>query len=211
MNTSTDRTRFARALAVVGATNPGDAVFDDLMTRYREEHRHYHTAAHVEACVRHLCRFGALAENASEIELALWFHDAIYQTRSSDNEAASARWARRFVADAGGSDELGQAVEDHILATRHLEPLRRDSSAWVVDIDLGILGAPAAVYDRFEADIRSEYVWVPGPLFRRKRAEILRGFLERPSIYLTDLFRDELESRARENVGRAVEALAPRR
>ena len=206
MNTSTDRTRFARALAVVGATNPGDAVFDDLMTRYREEHRHYHTAAHVEACVRHLCRFGALAENASEIELALWFHDAIYDPRRSANETRSAALAREQLGSSGVPADSIDRIAEWIEATRSHET-RDGDGALLVDLDLSILGATPETHARFESQIRAEYAHVPEEAFRAGRRRILEGFAARTTLYRVPEIAAEWERPARENLARRIREL----
>ena len=80
-------------------------------------------------------------------------------------------------------------------------------TAVVVDVDLSILGREPAEYDIYERAIREEYKWVPGPIYRRKRAEILESFLARPAIYETRHFVDAYEQSARENLRRAIETL----
>ena len=80
----------------------------------------------------------------------------------------------------------------------------------LVDIDLAILGAAPERFDEYEVQVRQEYAWVPGPLFRRKRREILQGFLDRPCIYTTEPFRTRFELQARSNLQRSVARLKPR-
>jgi predicted metal-dependent HD superfamily phosphohydrolase len=75
----------------------------------------------------------------------------------------------------------------------------------LVDIDLSILGAPRPRFDEYEAQVRAEYGWVPGFLFRRKRREILAEFLARNPIYNTPRLRESLEGRARENLAYSLE------
>src|SRR5687768_17503475 len=67
--------------------------------------RHYHTLTHLTACLRELDTAQKLAERPAEVELALWFHDAVYRTYRFDNEARSAEWAARFVVEHGGAPE----------------------------------------------------------------------------------------------------------
>jgi predicted metal-dependent HD superfamily phosphohydrolase len=78
---------------------------------------------------------------------------------------------------------------------------------WLVDIDLSILGAVPARFDEYERQVRDEYAFVPEELFRRKRAEVLAGFVARARIYSTPFFRDRLEAPARANLGRSIAAL----
>src|SRR5688500_725542 len=84
------RSRFGRAAVAAGATRPSEAVVDELLIRYAEPHRHYHTLEHVVACLKWLDRFREVAEHPEEVELALWYHDAIYVPGAGDNESRSA-------------------------------------------------------------------------------------------------------------------------
>ena len=186
---------------------PHPDVCERLVAAYSEPHRHYHTVAHINACLGELDRTGELATSRAEVEAALWFHDAVYSTRASDNEERSARWAAQFLAAAGLPDEVGERVRQHIMATRHdARPIAGDS-ALVVDIDLSILGQDAGTYASFEQNVRSEYGWVPRALFRRRRREILQSFLDREFIYAMPDFRDRYEAPARVNLRKAIEAL----
>jgi predicted metal-dependent HD superfamily phosphohydrolase len=93
------------------------------------------------------------------------------------------------------------------LATKHnAEPTSRDA-ALLVDVDLAILGAAPERFDEYERQVREEYSWVPGFLFRRKRREILEGFLARPHVYSTDHFLACYEAAARANLVRSIERL----
>lgn len=181
--------------------------FDALLAAYSEKHRHYHTTKHIDHCLRELDSALSLAQQPAEVELALWFHDAIYDPHSSKNEERSADWACELLERHQARADRVERVRTHILATRHEAVASDPDSRLVVDIDLSILGVDEAAYAEFEANVRQEYRWVPAILFRRKRAEILESFLARPRIYTTDLFRDRYEARARINLGRAIEAL----
>ena len=148
----------------------------------------------------------ALAERPDEVELALWFHDAIYDIKGHHNEQRSADWARDALRDAGVDTGSAQRVHDLVMATRHTAVPSAQDERLLVDIDLSILGAERARFDECEQQIRREYAYVPGFLFRRKRREILKGFLDRPAIYSTPHFHDRLEARARDNLRRVTEA-----
>ena len=94
--------------------------------------------------------------------------------------------------------------------TTHRVPPPDHDARVVVDLDLTILGKSAKEFDRYEAEIRAEYGLVPEPLFRARRAKILRAFLDRnlrPSIYLTEVFRSRYEAAARENLARSLAKL----
>lgn len=94
-----------------------------------------------------------------------------------------------------------------ILATKHDALPEFADAQRLVDIDLSILGAPPPRFDQYEGQVRLEYAWVNDVAFKAGRSKILKQFLDRPSIYGMDLFRDQLEQRARDNLARSIAAL----
>jgi predicted metal-dependent HD superfamily phosphohydrolase len=172
------------------------SLYQALIARYREPHRRYHTLQHLEECFERFDEVADLAPHPGEVELALWFHDAIYDPRRSDNERRSADWAS---ASTGNPH-----VHALIMATRHeAVPDGADAKA-LVDVDLWILAAPEKRFEEYEQQVREEYGWVPGFIYRRKRREILESFLARPTIYSTARFIERYESAARANLARSL-------
>ena len=191
----------------LGASSSNDALFSRLVDCYSEAHRKYHTMQHLQECFAHLERVRAFAERAGEVELALWFHDAIYDTRKKDNEERSAEWARESALVAGLGEDEASRIHALVMATMHDAVPAGSDAAVLVDIDLAILGADEARFDEYEIQVREEYSWVPGPLYRRGRRKILQEFVRRESIYSTEYFRDECEARARSNITRSLARL----
>ena len=192
----------------LGAAAPS-GLYEELMARYGEPHRHYHTLRHLEECFAELPAVRADATRPAEVELALWFHDAIYDTTRHDNEQRSAGWARSVAAQAGLDASVGERVAALIMATRH-DAVRADADAVVlVDVDLSILGAPPLRFDEYERQVRQEYAQVPDAIFRRERRKILRRLLERPHLYNTPQMRESHERRARANLERSIARLKP--
>ena len=187
---------------------PSPAVLDAVLRAWAEPHRRYHTLQHLAECLALFERERALAERPGEVALALWFHDAVYDTSRHDNEAASAAWAARVLREAGASGEVVARVQSLILATCHDGVPATADARLLVDIDLAILGAAPARFDEYERQIRAEYAFVPEARFRTKRAEILRGFLERPALYVTAALAGRLEATARANLAQAIAGLA---
>jgi predicted metal-dependent HD superfamily phosphohydrolase len=184
-------------------------VFEEVVARYAEAHRHYHTVRHLEECFDVLERVRREAERPGEVELALWFHDAVYDTKRHDNEERSAEWAQSVTAEAGVDASVGQRVAALIMATRHdATPVGADACA-LVDVDLSILGAEPLRFDEYERQVREEYRWVPEPVFRRERRKILRRLLARPALFNTARMRESHERRARANLERSLARLKP--
>ena len=186
--------------------NP-QATWQQLASHYSEPHRHYHTLDHVSACLNWLDQYRHLAEDPLCIELALWAHDVIYDPRASDNEARSANWFTQQFADSTLTSQQRTRVQKLILATIHPHPPTDSDMALLQDIDLGILGADAELYDRYEGWIRLEYNFVPEAAFRKGRSAVLQSFLDQEVIYHTAEARERLEAFARNNLNHALEKL----
>lgn len=201
------RDRWRLAWSDLGLPVPASNVLDDLLGRYSENSRADHTTQHLEECFEQFALASHLSNHPGEIQVALWFHDAIYDTRSPQNEERSAMWATEILASAGATTDVQFRVRELVLATRHnAEPASADARL-TVDIDLAILGAPPSRFDEYEAQVRREYSWVPDPAFRQARARILRAFLAHPSVYATTFFQERLEARARSNLVRSLTRL----
>src|SRR3954465_15774143 len=71
--------------------------YEALVAAYSQKHRRYHTTAHIEYCLSEFDKARALANEPAEVEIALWFHDAIYDPYASGNEEKSADWACEFL------------------------------------------------------------------------------------------------------------------
>ena len=167
--------------------------------------RHYHTLAHLDSCLRELDGARELALRPAEVELALWFHDAVYRSWRRDNEARSADLAQTVLRAAPA--ETVERIRQMILATLHDDAGFSGDTALVIDIDLSILGAPPAVYSRFESAIRREYWWVPRARYVAGRSKILERILGRSAIYTNDSFYERYESAARSNLEAALASL----
>lgn len=181
--------------------------YNQLLSHYNQKHRYYHNIHHINAVLNHLKQVRHLANNYDAIEIALWFHDAIYKIFSSTNELDSANWATSFLDKNGASQELSTKVHALIMATLHNTiPIDNDEKL-MVDIDLSILGCTPDFYSSFESWIRKEYKLIPGFVYKKKRKEILSSFLVRDRIYSHDFFYEKLEQTARANIKNAISHL----
>jgi predicted metal-dependent HD superfamily phosphohydrolase len=195
------------AWGLLGQGVPEGSRLAALRSSYSEPHRAYHTLLHLEECFQRFDEARTLAERPGELLIALWYHDAVYDTHAMDNEARSARWAGEVLRSAGCDGPTIKRVADLILVTRHPSVPAPGDPALMVDIDLGILGAPAPRFDEYEEQVRREYAWVPEPVFRETRARLLSEFLKRPTIFATAHFAGRYEAAARQNLSRSLARL----
>ena len=190
----------------LGAARGDEALFRRLVAAYSEPHRHYHTLQHLRECFERLDEVRLLAQRPAQVELALWFHDAVYDAQRQDNEERSAEWARASVLEAGLAEALAQRLHLLVMATKDHRAEDPDARL-LVDIDLAILGAPARRFDESSRQVRAEYAHVPEEEFRAGRRRILQDFLARPQLFATDAMRRKFDQQARRNLSRAVAQL----
>lgn len=168
---------------------------------YTAADRAYHDLNHIEECLAQLDGHADQAEDPDTLEVAIWFHDLIYDTRAADNEKRSAEAAKEFL----GVLATGDFVVDLIMATTH-EAIPEGAEAMLLcDIDLSILGSDSSRYRHYAEAIRREYGWVSHDDYAEGRTNVLRRFLARPRIYATEKFRTRYERQARVNLEREIE------
>lgn len=206
------RTRFARALE--GARGPGGGpepapYADDLLARWQEPQRHYHTLTHLTAVLDHVDTLEKYAADPDVVRLAAWFHDAVYLPERSENEERSARLAERALPEAGVPDARTAEVARLVRLTVTHAPADDDRDGQVLcDADLAILAAPPSAYAAYTAEVREEYHFVPNEDFRAGRADILRQLLALPHLFSTPYGREHWEATARYNLSAELDMLS---
>jgi predicted metal-dependent HD superfamily phosphohydrolase len=186
----------------VGRTGPDvDAVADDLLLRWSEPHRHYHTLDHLRTVL-------SIVDKApAAVRLAAWFHDAIYDPRAAGtaNEEASAALAAEVLPALDVPEATVSEVVRLVLLTANHDPATGDEAGELLcDADLAVLAAPEPEYDAYAAAVRREYAHVPDQAFRAGRAAVLTRLLALPSLYRRH---PDWEPRARANLHRELSSL----
>lgn len=182
-----------------------DVCGDDLITRWSEPFRRYHTLDHLERMLDVVDDHGAHSEDPQAVALACWFHDAIYDPTRLDNELESAELARAILPAL--HVEPSETVRLVLVTVRHEVTPGDRNAALLCDADLAILATDPATYARYAEQVREEYAHVSADLFRVRRAEILRRYLDRPEIYHVPEIRRGWERRARANLSAELDAL----
>ena len=181
-----------------------------LSACYREPHRAYHTLRHIEHCLEEFEPVRHEARDPIAVELAIWYHDVVYDTHRRDNEERSAVLAEEVATAAGLGSDLARRAGDLIRISTHRKPATDPDARLFADVDLAILGQPPEAFAEYERQVRQEYEWVAEEVFRAARAPILETFLDRFSIYMTDPFREKYEKTARANLTASLLALKGR-
>jgi predicted metal-dependent HD superfamily phosphohydrolase len=187
-----------------------DAPVDDLLARHREPQRRYHTAVHVMWVLRHVDELLTADVDAPVVRAAALFHDAVYDPRSSSNEADSAALAAAELGALGWAPARLARVGALIVGTAGHDPAvaaAATDAAVLFDADLAILGSSPAEYQAYVTGVRTEYAHVDDAGWRAGRAAVLRMFLARDPIYATVTMRATRERRARANLAAELAAL----
>jgi len=175
---------------------------EDLLARWSETHRKHHTVAHLHEM---LDAIGLLADagvqfDREAVELAAWFHDAIYEIGRDDNEDRSAELARELLASSPIRDEVARLV----LVTKSHEVADDDiNGAVLLDADLSVLGSKALRYRAYAAAVREEYADMPDDVFKPARAQVLTSRLDGP-LFHTAAGRERWEEPARRNIAEEI-------
>ncbi|CAM5442214.1 HD domain-containing protein [Streptomyces abikoensis] len=189
-----------------GAAAPEDApdprpYADDLLRRWSEPQRRYHTVDHLVAVLDRVDELAAHAGDADAVRLAAWFHDAVYRPDRSENEERSAHLAERALPELGVGAARTAEVARLVRLTVGHNPAAGDRDGEVLsDADLAVLAGSPEEYAAYAAAIREEYGFVPDEAFREGRSAVLRQLLELPRLFRTPLGYDRWEAVARRNV-----------
>ena len=186
-------------------------VFRVLDAAYSSPDRHYHTFEHLDEMFRVAGKLAAITDDPRRVQLAIWFHDAVYNSHAKDNEDRSAELAVTLLGPIGVPRSELEGVTRLILVTAHqaITQAPDREAAILLDADLAILGAPLERYRRYAEDIRKEYAWVPEAEYRQARSRVLEQFLARKRIYWNDATHEELDAPARANLRLELATLLP--
>lgn len=180
-----------------------ESVATELLARWAEPHRHYHSTRHLVDGLEAL----ALLGGGRLEQIAFWFHDAVHTNTTPADEEASAVIARESLAGWLTVDEVDEVVRLILLTAHHRPEPGDEPGARLADADLSSLGADWEVYRRNARGIRRELPHLTDEQWSAGRAAFLRGFLRRERFYTTAPAVELWESRARRNLARELSEL----
>ncbi|MFI6424037.1 DUF4031 domain-containing protein [Promicromonospora sp. NPDC050880] len=189
------------------------AAGENLVDRWREPHRVYHSTLHLAVALDALDQIapahGVAERDLWRARLALWFHDAVHDggrgprevpQRSEDtsrgaggiaqqDEERSANLVAELLGPLAGTGVSADDVDEVarlVMVTADHDPAPDDAVGGLVsDADLAVLGGSPAVYARYTHQVRAEYCDVPDPLFRAGRSQVLSTLLTDGPLFRT--------------------------
>lgn len=183
------------------------AIHADLCARHADPQRHYHTLNHVRHCLHELDAAVLPGREHDTVEMALWFHDAIYQPGATDNEVRSVTLFTDR-AQSTFSLEFVAEVSRLIMITTHRTPPADTPQCWMSDIDLSSFGLPWGEFIRDSLHVRKEFQSQSDEQYYARHSSFLRSFIQRNRLYQTEYFFARYEAAARLNISRLLEMFA---
>lgn len=185
--------------------------WQNLANHYQEPHRYYHNLEHIQALLNYFNKLSEQLICPDAVLLACFYHDAIYQTKGkiqSSNEQQSADF---FVAELAKylPQDLVKKVVRLIISTQNHKLIDKSDmdEAYFLDMDLAILGQNPNIYQQYCRHIQQEYAHILPVLYRIGRKKVLKRFLTRERLYFTELFFQQYEQQARQNISHEIKNL----
>ena len=191
------------------------ALWQGIAMRYNESQRVYHSLQHIRQLFGQFEQVKQHLYQPHSIALALLFHDVIYEPTRSDNELKSAEYAVDSLIPYLTAEQCQHIYTLVMMTASHqidqidelIEHGKYSDAAYLLDMDLSILGASWSEYQQYAQAVRQEYTHISNVDYRVGRVEVLKGLLGHPTLYLTDYYHSRLEEQARENIKREIKIL----
>jgi len=138
-------------------------LWNDLVNNYSSKSRFYNNLSHIYSMLKQASQIEDELTNVDAFKFAIWFHDVIYKSTKKDNEEKSAAFASKKLALLNIKPQGITRVSNLIISTKKHELIVEDNidNAYLLDIDLSILGSNWETYKTYISNIRKEYKMYP--------------------------------------------------
>ncbi len=177
-----------------------DSIWIEIKTRHSTSSHHYHNLSHLKHLYEELQVIKGELEDWDVVLYTLFFHDIVYNARSTKNEEKSAEMASDLLYRLGVPKHQINRCTAQILDTKGHNLSEDGDSNYFTDADLAILGQSWDRYQSYLEQIRREYKMFPDLLYKPGRKKVLKHFLSMDRIYKTSHFYEKYEQVARDNL-----------
>ena len=184
-------------------------LWQDIAMRYNEPQRAYHSLQHIQQLFGQYDQVKGNLHEPHIIALAIYYHDVIYEPTRSDNELKSAEYAVESLTGYLNAEQCQHIYALIMMTASHQvdkwsnetkEREKYSDAAYLLDMDLSILGSSWSEYEHYAHAVRQEYAHVSDDDYRVGRMAVLKELLAHPTLYLTDYYYERLEIQARKNI-----------
>lgn len=181
-----------------------EKLWSEIEKAYTGKKRYYHNLSHIEALYQLLLNNRSSIHNWDVVLFSLFYHDIVYNVLKKNNEQKSADIAVKRLNEIGFPGGHIELCFSQIIATsKHLLSDDKDTNIFT-DADLSVLGKETAVYDEYCKQIRKEYSIFPDFVYIPGRKKVINHFLQMERIFKTDIFFNQYEQQAKENLYREL-------
>lgn len=191
---------FAQLRDMYDRMGDGSAERDELSQKMKWS---YHKRLHVVDCMNELYEVKHLLDNPDAVECALLFHDIVYDPLSKTNEEDSTVVAEKILTQRWLPKDFIARVKQLILATKHDKPPTDNDMAFIMDIDMSILGKDKKRYVQYMKDVRREYYAFSDEKFNQWRESFLLSLhhkYKKSSVFHTPYFQEKYDTQAKGNI-----------
>jgi predicted metal-dependent HD superfamily phosphohydrolase len=185
--------------------------FEEIERKYTSNRRHYHNLQHIAALLQFCETYAHELKDPDVVAFAVFYHDIIYNVLRKDNEPRSAQLAVKRLQALQVPPEKTEQVKLFIEATKthavtaavtHVGDLQL-----FLDFDMAILAAGWEDYATYTRQVRREYRIFHDKMYYAGRKQFLQHCLQTAHIFQTQVFREQYEGAARENMARELEGM----
>jgi predicted metal-dependent HD superfamily phosphohydrolase len=182
-----------------------DHLYNGMVLAY-SLNRHYHTLDHIEVLLEAIKDFQLHPPEKVKLELAIWFHDYVYDAKAFDNELMSMKEFEMFGIRTRMAPRHIKEISYLILDTRHTDQPITKLGKIIADVDLKQLSI-LEEREKNDQNVRKEYSYLTDEEWREGRIKFLKGMLDKRHIYHTSEYRGALEDTARHNLQLEIDYL----
>lgn len=180
----------------------------ELFNNYEQDNRYYHNLVHIYNFIQLFEEHKSSIERPLLFEVAIWWHDAIYEAKRNDNETRSAQLAVRCWKNHLSSTDLKYIAILISSTEKHLPLIEENDVHYFLDMDLSILATNNQVYQQYVHYIEKEYTtYYPKMLYNIGRKKAMKNFHSRPKLYFTAFFYENYEFQAKSNIKLELETI----
>lgn len=173
----------------------------ELFTNYENADRYYHNLVHVYNFIKLFEEHKTAIEKPLLFEVAIWWHDAIYEAKRNDNETRSVQLALRCWKNYLSTTDLKYIAILISSTEKHLPLIEENDVHYFLDMDLSILATANHVYQQYVSYIEKEYTtYYPKVLYNIGRTKAMKSFHSRRQLYFTPFFNENYEFQAKNNI-----------
>ena len=194
-----------------------DKLWQNIVSHYSEPIRAYHNLTHLQQLFEQFEQIKSNLQQPDVVALALFYHDIIYDPTQQDNELKSAEYAIQHLKNYLTTEKCKRIHNLIMMTANHQLDDNSDNisegdildsdAAYLLDMDLSILGVDWTSYQGYSQAVRQEYAHVATKDYQKGRATVLEELLAHDRLYLTENYYQRLETQARQNIRREIEIL----